>query len=44
MKGLSKKRVSTWLALGITVVSCFALSGKCKQVLKEQKLMNLQMF
>ena len=43
MKGLSKE-TGVYLALGITVVSCFALSRKCKQVLKEQKLMNLQMF
>ena len=39
MKGLSKKkRVSTWLALGITVVSCFALSGEVQASVERTKV------
>lgn len=39
MKGLSKKkRVSTWLALGITVVSCFALSGEVQASIERTKV------
>lgn len=35
---IKKKRVSTWLALGITVVSCFALSGEVQASVERTKV------